>query len=68
MIIIIVKTNRKDKVKKISLGRRSPARRAGACVNYEKEENESECERVNCGTEKRIRNEDEDKEKEIEEK
>ena len=68
MSISIVKTNRKDKVKEISLGRRSPARRAGACVNYEKEENESGCGRVNCETEKRIQNEDEDKEKEIEEK
>ena len=37
-------------------------------MNYEKEENESECGRVNCETEKRIQNEDEDKEKEIEEK
>ena len=64
----MLRPTEKFKVKKVSLGWRSPARRAGACVGYEKEENESECGQVNCETEKRIQNEDEDKERETKEK
>ena len=66
--IVIVKTHRKVKVKKVSLGWRGTARRTGACGGYEREENESEFGRVNYETEKRIQNEDEDKVKETEEK
>ena len=64
----MLRPTEKFKVKKVSLGWRSPARRAGACVGYEREENESEFGRVSYETAKRIQNEDENKEEETEEK
>ena len=64
----MLRPTEKFKVRKISLGWRRPARRTGACVGYEREENESEFGRVSYETEKRIQNEDENKEEEAEEK